>query len=236
MLLESDCVDLAPAEGRYLPSGTSWTLLSKSGGLSPWMRCSRPGVSYQSAGESQFRNKHPRVVTALSRARLGVVTSGGTVCVEAPGELAYRYVILRAVAAVCKIAFSDVCGRNTPAEGFTSQVISAVGEAFNNIALHCYRDRPSSVVRVRMLIDSGVLRLTIEDCGASFDPFTARLPNFDALPESGLGIYIIRSLMDEVTYKPGRPNVLSLSKKIRECPAGLPMLSGKGTKDGFPHE
>ncbi|MGB8296217.1 MAG: ATP-binding protein [Polyangia bacterium] len=172
----------------------------------------------------------------LPRARLGVVISGGTVCVEAPGEVAYRYVILRAVAAVCKIAFSDVCGRDVPAEGFTNQVISAVGEAFNNIALHCYPDRPSNIVRVRMLIDSGILRLTIEDCGASFDPFTARLPNLEALPESGLGIYIMRSLMDEVTYQPGRPNVLTLSKKIRECPAGLPILSGKGARDGFFHE
>lgn len=177
-----------------------------------------------------------RVVADILRARMRIVVSGGTVCVEAPGEIAYRYVILRAVAAVCKIAFSDVCGRNAPAEGFTYQVVSAVGEAFNNIALHCYHDRPSNIVRVRMLIDGGVLRLTVEDCGASFDPFTAPLPNLDALPESGMGIYIIRSLMDEVTYKPGRPNVLTLSKKIRECPAGLPLLSGKGTKDGFLHE
>jgi serine/threonine-protein kinase RsbW len=167
---------------------------------------------------------------------MGCVAPGGTVCVEAPAELSYRYVVLRAVAAVCKVAISEVCGRSVPGDGFTNQVVSAVGEAFNNIALHCYRDRPSDIVRVRMTIESAVLRLTIEDYGASFDPLTARLPDLDALPESGLGIYIMRSLMDEVTYLAGRPNVLSLSKRIRECPAGLPRLSAKGTKNGLLHE
>jgi hypothetical protein len=33
------------------------------------------------------------------------------------------------------------------------------------------------------------------------------------LPESGLGMFIIRELMD-VEYRPGRPNVLVLSKKL----------------------
>lgn len=177
-----------------------------------------------------------QIVTDIPRGSMAVVAPGGTVCVEAPGEIAYRHVILRAVAAVCKVVFADVCGRRVPANGFTHQVVSAVGEAFNNIALHCYRDLPSDIVRVRMTIESGVLRITIEDYGASFDPLTAEVPDLDALPESGLGIYIMRSLMDEVTYQPGRPNVLHLSKRIRECPAGLPRVAGKGTKNGILHE
>ena len=164
---------------------------------------------------------------------MGSVAPGGTVCVEAPGDIAYRYVVLRAVAAVCKLAINEVCGRSVPGDGFTNQVVSAVGEAFNNIALHCYQDRPTDIVRVRMTIESNVLHLTIEDYGASFDPLTARLPDLDTLPESGLGVFIMRSLMDDVTYRPGRPNVLSLLKRIRECPAELPGLSGKGTKNGL---
>jgi serine/threonine-protein kinase RsbW len=165
-----------------------------------------------------------------------IVAPGENVCVEAPGEIAYRYVILRAVAAVCKVAITRVCGRRVPADGFTHQVVSAVGEAFNNIALHCYRDRSPDIIRVRMAIEASVLRLTIEDYGASFDPLTARVPDLDALPESGLGIFIMRSLMDEVTYQPGRPNVLNLSKRIRECPAGLPKVSGKRTTHGLLNE
>jgi len=176
------------------------------------------------------------VVRSSSRANMPNVKPGATVSVEAPGEIGFRYVVLRAVAAFCKVAVADVCGGNAPADGFTDQVVSAVGEVFNNIALHCYQDRPSDIVRVRMTIEASVLRLTIEDYGASFDPLTARVPDLDALPESGLGIFIMRSLMDEVSYRAGRPNVLTLSKRICECPAGLPGLSGKGTTNGIHDE
>jgi len=75
---------------------------------------------------------------------------GKPFCVERRATLAYRYVVLRAVAAVCKLAINEVCGRSVPGDGFTNQVVSAVGEAFNNIALHCYQDRPTDIVRVRM--------------------------------------------------------------------------------------
>jgi serine/threonine-protein kinase RsbW len=153
-------------------------------------------------------------VECLSRGSMHVVVAERVVSVETPGEIGYRNVILRAVAAVCKVATAAVRGRCAPADGFSEQVLSAVGEAVNNITLHGYRDRPSDIIRARMRIDGGVLRLAIEDYGASFDPLSVRLPDLDALPESGLGIYIIRCLMDEVSYESGRPNVLSLAKRI----------------------
>jgi len=177
-----------------------------------------------------------QVVARLVHGNMDVVLLGATVCVEAPGELAYRHVILRAAAAVCRLAVTRACGRRTPADGFSNQVVSAVGEAFNNIALHSYEGRPPDIVRLRMTIEPEVLNLTMEDYGVSFDPLTASAPDLTALPESGMGIFIIRSLMDEVTYQPGRPNVLSLSKRIRECPAGLPRVSGKRNKNGLLYE
>jgi len=150
--------------------------------------------------------------------RVSLVLLSATVCVEAPGDISYRNVILRAVAAACKAAFASVCGREAPADEFTNNVISAVGEAFNNIAFHCYRGRSSDIARVRMTIDPTAVHLRIEDYGRSFDLLGTRIPDLDALPESGLGIFIMRSLMDEVTYQAGCPNVLSLSKAIPGCP------------------
>jgi anti-sigma regulatory factor (Ser/Thr protein kinase) len=44
------------------------------------------------------------------------------------------------------------------------------------------------------------------------------MPDLDALPESGLGLFIMRSFMG-VTYRRGRPNLLKLSKKMPERPA-----------------
>ena len=39
------------------------------------------------------------------------------------------------------------------------------------------------------------------------------LPDFESLPESGFGIFIIKTLM-EIHYTPGKPNVLTLSKSL----------------------
>jgi serine/threonine-protein kinase RsbW len=159
-----------------------------------------------------------------------------TVCVETPGDISYRNVILRAVAAACKAAFAGVWGGEGPADEFTSRVLSVVGEAFNNIAFHCYRDRSSDIARVRVTIDATAVYLRIEDYGRSFDPLGARLPDLDALPESGLGIYIMRSLMDTVSYQAGWPNVLSLSKSILEGPGGPAELAGKKAANALLHE
>jgi serine/threonine-protein kinase RsbW len=153
--------------------------------------------------------------------------------VEVPGEITYRHVVLRAVAAVCKVAMKRASNREVLSESFTHQVVSAVGEAFNNIAVHCYRNRPMDIVRIAMSIETDGLVLALEDFGASFDPLTARLPDLASLPESGLGVFIMRSSMDEVSYRPGKPNKLILRKRIRECPAGLPKIEGRRKSNAF---
>ena len=177
-----------------------------------------------------------QVVVGIRRGRVSPVALSATVCVEAPGDISYRNVILRAVAAACKAAFAGVCGREAPVDEFMNHVLSAVGEAFNNIAFHCYRDRSSDIARVRMTMDSTAVHLRIEDYGRSFDPLSTCLPDLDALPESGLGIYIMRSLMDEVTYQAGCPNVLNLSKNIPDCPGGPAGRAGKGATSAVLHQ
>jgi serine/threonine-protein kinase RsbW len=47
-------------------------------------------------------------------------------------------------------------------------------------------------------------------------------PDLDALPESGLGLFIMRSFMDKVIYTAGAPNVLSLTKHL------MPQESAEG--------
>ena len=52
------------------------------------------------------------------------------------------------------------------------------------------------------------------DYGNSFAFDDVPTPDLDALPESGLGIFIIKSFMDEVSYVAGAPNVLRMVKRI----------------------
>jgi len=126
--------------------------------------------------------------------------------------LEHRDVALRAVAVACK--------QVTPKpEGplftdFRIQVVSAVGEAFNNIVLHGYAGRRDGMIKLRIRPRTDEIKIEIRDWGRSFDPKEVPIPDLEDLPESGLGLYIIHSFM-EVSYSPGRPNILILSKKLQ---------------------
>ena len=140
------------------------------------------------------------------------------ITLRVPGTLRYRDLSVRVVAAACKlVGVAPGQARGAPARSrdFDDQVISAFGEVFNNIAIHGYRNRPGSG-EIDIEIEPQVDRMTIRvlDRGSSFDLTGAEPPDLDTLPESGLGIYIVRSFMDEVMYQPGSPNVTVLTKYL----------------------
>ena len=126
------------------------------------------------------------------------------------GILEHRDVALRAVSTACKLVTPRPQGRAW--NEFQMQVVSAVGEAFNNVVLHGYAARKEGSIDLRIQIRRGLIRIELRDWGASFDPTTVPPPAFDTLPESGLGLYIMQSFMD-MTYRAGRPNLLTLSKR-----------------------
>jgi serine/threonine-protein kinase RsbW len=130
------------------------------------------------------------------------------------GQLAQRDVALRSVSAACRAVLARTRHANNHRR-LLHHVISAVGEAFNNIAVHGYRDRKPGFVEIAVRVDRrGFLAVELRDYGRSFDPRNATPPNLDALPESGMGIFIMNRLMDEVHYHPGRPNILKLVKRL----------------------
>ena len=132
-----------------------------------------------------------------------------------PGLLKYRDLAVRTVAAVCKLAYDERGpGSRRPGTNFDEEVVSAFGEAFNNIAIHGYRNRPAGDVEIEMQLSLDRMTIRLIDYGNSFDIGLVPEPNLDTLPESGLGIFIIRSFMDAVAYTPGQPNVLSMTKYL----------------------
>jgi serine/threonine-protein kinase RsbW len=109
------------------------------------------------------------------------------------------------------------------------QVVSAVGEAFNNIVLHGYASQGDALrgairseairregsIDLRIQTRRGHIRIELRDWGSGFDPTGVPPPAFDTLPESGLGLFIMQSFM-EMAYRTGRPNLLTLSKRYVE--------------------
>ena len=95
----------------------------------------------------------------------------------------------------------------------------ALEEAVTNVILYAYPDGADGLVDVEAILKEHSLEFIITDSGVPFDPTAA--PEVDVTlsveerPIGGLGIYLVRQLMDEVRYQRlGDKNVLSMTKKI----------------------
>jgi serine/threonine-protein kinase RsbW len=152
----------------------------------------------------------------------------GVIRLTCPADLRYRDVAVRGVAEACRLVSRSryahgsqprVHGNNASStqtldlsDRFAAEVVSAVSEIFNNIAIHGYGGEGSGDVSLEMTIRGDRLVIVISDQGSAFDPSQVPLPELDALPEGGMGIHIARACMDELDYTPGPPNVWRLTK------------------------
>jgi serine/threonine-protein kinase RsbW len=96
---------------------------------------------------------------------------------------------------------------------FRNAVTTAFSEAYNNVVIHAYAHRNDGMLEVEVELASDRVKLTLRDTGASVDLSGVAVPDLDSLPEGGLGLYMMRALMDEVVYQSGPPNVLCLTKR-----------------------
>jgi len=144
---------------------------------------------------------------------------------EISGVLAHRDVALRVVSAACKLVTPQPQG--TAWNDFQMKVVSAVSEAFNNIVEHGYQSREPGPIELEIGISAGRIEIDLRDWGVGFDPKAVPTPDLAALPEGGLGLFIIQSFM-ELDYRPGTPNILRLTKSLEHPQAGLQGSSPPG--------
>ncbi|MCU0559298.1 MAG: ATP-binding protein [Desulfobacterales bacterium] len=95
----------------------------------------------------------------------------------------------------------------------------ALDELFTNIISYGYGDGHEHRIEVTLQADERMLNVTIEDDGVAFNPVERQAPclphSVDDCRVGGLGIHLIRNLMDEVCYRrEGQKNILTLKKKI----------------------
>lgn len=98
-----------------------------------------------------------------------------------------------------------------------SQVELALYEVLINVIEHVKPPSEKSLIRVTGMVGRGRIVFTISYRGRRFDLTKAPLPDirrhFQEGKEGGLGIYIIRTLMDRVKYEyVGGRNVVTLAK------------------------
>jgi phosphoserine phosphatase RsbU/P len=121
--------------------------------------------------------------------------------------------------------FSQTLSEFGQRHGLTSKVMHdlnlAMEEILTNIISYGYKDERDHEITVRLSAQLGEVSVEIEDDGQPFNPLEAPEPDITKPLEErkigGLGIHLVRKLMDGVEYKrQGERNLLTIKKKTLE--------------------
>jgi serine/threonine-protein kinase RsbW len=130
-----------------------------------------------------------------------------TLILSVPGKAEYVSTV--------RLAVSSLAAQS----GFDVETIDdikvAVSEACSNILCHSKIGDDGSY-RVECTRHDGRIEITVADDGVGFDADSYETPDPDCLHAGGLGIYIIKALMDEVevTSRDGAGAVIRMTKHI----------------------
>jgi serine/threonine-protein kinase RsbW len=103
-----------------------------------------------------------------------------------------------------------------------SNLALAVDEACANVIEHAYGHDIRKEVIIQALCDEEAVRISVIDMGKGFDPTAVTPASIDSLVSErktgGLGIRLIKALMDEVSYEiqPGEKNELHMIKRLKK--------------------
>jgi len=118
-------------------------------------------------------------------------------------------------------AVNKLCSFLYLTEGECADIELCVVEAVNNAVKHAYDNQGGNDVDIVFTIESDRLLIDIFDSGKGMEMQEIQEPVFDvnkveSIPESGLGLYIIRSIMDEVHYirERGKKNRLTMTRYL----------------------
>ena len=104
-------------------------------------------------------------------------------------------------------------------EVFISEINICLDELFTNIVLYGFKDDLDHIIRFRINMNANALIINIEDNGIPFNPTIRKDSELPADIKNakigGLGIHIVKKLMDDIWYerKPGK-NKLTLKKSV----------------------
>jgi serine/threonine-protein kinase RsbW len=108
--------------------------------------------------------------------------------------------------------------------GFSDEEVSkialAVDEACTNVIKHAYKLDPSQKISILISGANGRFDIVVRDHGVHFNPGEIQSPDMKEYlshyRRGGLGVYLMKSLMDDVEYRigPGENNEVRLTKYL----------------------
>jgi serine/threonine-protein kinase RsbW len=116
-------------------------------------------------------------------------------------------------------AIDELAARRGIPQDAAFDVNVALDEVLANLISHAYRDDATHIIHLDVLATAAALEVRVRDDGVPFDPLAAPTPNLQASleerPIGGLGIHLVRSLMNEVEYRrDGNYNTLRLVRRF----------------------
>jgi serine/threonine-protein kinase RsbW len=95
----------------------------------------------------------------------------------------------------------------------------ALEEAISNVIFYAFDDEKEHDIKIVLSLENKTLTIEIIDDGKPFDPTARQQPDVslpaEDRPIGGLGIFLIRKMMDNVTYtRHNNLNTLTLLKNI----------------------
>jgi anti-sigma regulatory factor (Ser/Thr protein kinase) len=99
------------------------------------------------------------------------------------------------------------------------QINLALDELFSNIVSYGFTNSDEKKISFDIFQNDSVLTIRVEDDGVPFDPFNTEKTDvkcsLDEREIGGLGLLLIRKMMDEVNYtRKANKNIVTLNKKL----------------------
>ena len=98
------------------------------------------------------------------------------------------------------------------------QLEVAIEEVFTNIVAYAFSDDAPHAIEIGLNFEKEAITIRFEDDGQAFNPLSTAAPDLEKplcdRHEGGLGIHMIKTMMDEIRYhRQGDKNILILKKK-----------------------
>ena len=137
-------------------------------------------------------------------------TAGRDVQIVIPSDPRMLKIARAGVGHICTIMGFPSVDKNS--------VVLAVDEACSNIIKHAYGGRPNRPIEIRCRMFQDRLEVRLRDFGKKADLKSIRPRELDEVRPGGLGVHLIRTVMDKVVYRNDakRGNHLLLVKHRRK--------------------
>jgi serine/threonine-protein kinase RsbW len=137
-------------------------------------------------------------------------------------------------------AFENFCRENHVPDATRQAADLALEEHLTNVLTYGFTADEKPWISVRLRVEYNALRVMVADTGIAYDPLSrppvdTTIP-LEEKPIGGLGIYLMRKSMDELSYvREGQMNVLRMGKDFasrrQETVEKLQSPSNRGSKN-----